>query len=372
LFVQGGVFQRGVLEPPQPAVGGNNSVKVLPPTISHNMKAEGVDGEFLTSIVRKQLHQECVFNVGGEPVLMWGDLTRAEEVELATRIENVGKVAIGRLRADFPKSEMRFFLRALHMPLCVVAFGPGGMESKQVALTNNCQQALKHMGFKDEAMPRARLDYKDLATLFARLIQPGGPLATMSDREIWGHCLDFDFLNLHFPGKPFVVMKALVRFFISIEDGSCNVERGLAGIRALISEHNTKCIETLDDLAVLCSTELLPEDDAVKKGGVWEAGVFGLECGALWRAVLGARMGIHGNPEAGKKKLQMRRGTFKHVKAGVLKAIGAATRSTAPRPLANGVPMSLATALGVGDGDSKAGTPRCPYWHKGFLITPQG
>ena len=377
LFVEGRVFQPGLLKPPQLAIGSNGGVGelVLPPKISHSMEAPGVEGQFLTSIVRKQLCHECVFNVDGRPVLMWGELRRDEEQELAKRIENVAKVAIGRLRGDFPKTEMRFFLRALSVRLCRGAFGPGGNQSDQVHLIKNCEKALLGLGCSMETMAIALVDYKDLATFFVELTHPGRPLATKTNREIWGHCLDSCFMHSHFPRRPFVMLKVLVRFYISIEDGSCNVERGFAAIREIIIHHktsSTSCIKTLDDLALVCATELLPEDLAVKQDGVWVPGVFGLECGILWRAVLGARMGIYPHRETATEKLPMRPGTFKCVKEGVLKAIGAATTSQAPRWFANGERPSLAVALGAQAVASNAGGPRCPYWHNGFLITPKG
>ena len=124
---------------------------MLPPTISHNMQVAGVDGQFMTTIVGKQLRHQCVFNVGGDPVLMWGALAQRDKAELASRIQNVAKVSIGRLRAEFPRSEMRFWLRALHMPLVQAAFGPQGRESKQEALTGCCRAALERLRCPDAA-----------------------------------------------------------------------------------------------------------------------------------------------------------------------------------------------------------------------------
>jgi hypothetical protein len=364
LFVHGGVLQDTLWKEPvanQPAIGG----KVLPPTISHNMQEAGVDGQFITTIVGKQLHRKCVFNVGGDPVLLWGDLAASDKAELASRIQNVAKVSIGRLRAEFPTSEMRFFLRAVHMPLVRAAFGPRGPKSKQEALTGCCKAALNSMGCPESDQATALLEYEELAMLFARLAQPGQLLATKSNREIWGHCLDESFLGHHFPGRPFLQIPDLIRFYHSIEDGSCNVERGLGGVRAFIKEFQSTDIDAVDDLTVLKGGQLQPADLAVEEHGFWEAGPFGLECGVLWREVLGARMGIYGNRSHEKK---VKTGTYKHVKAGVLKAIGAVTtsRNRQGQPLAAGQAPSLATALGRPAPSSKAGTPGCPHWHAGF------
>jgi hypothetical protein len=281
------------------------------------MGAAGVDGQFITAIVKKQLQRECVFNVAGDPVVMWGALPPRDTAELASRIQNVAKVSIERVRADFPRSEMRFFLRALHMPLVQDAFKPQGRESKQEELTRCCQAALGSMRCSESDQALALLDYKALAKLLAGLAQPGQPLATKTNREIWGHCLDTFFLRGHLPDKSFTRIQNLVRFYLSIIDGSCGGERGLAKVRAYIKEHQSADIDILCDLAVAGDTNIQPGDLAKSAHGFWEAGAFGLECGALWREVLGGRMGIY-NKFVNQQKLKP--GTYKSVKAGVLKA----------------------------------------------------
>jgi hypothetical protein len=391
LFVDGAVFQDRLWQEPvalQPAIGG----KLLPPIILQSSAAEGVDGQFINALVRKNIKHRCVFNVAGDPVVIWGALRSAEQAEIASRIKNVSIVSIGRVRADFPKSEMRFFLRAFDMPLVHDAFNPQGCESKREALTRCCQAALKAMRCPEDSVAAALLEYKALATLLAGLAAPGQPLATKTNRETWGLCLDPAFLDKHLPPPPsngvldsyaraLATMQDLVRFYESILDGSCGVERGLAKVRASISEHRTADTGVLDDLAVLVDTNLQAGDAAKKVRGFWEAGEFGLECGVLWREVIGARMGIHGNDARRDKSQKLRPGTYKHVKAGVLKAVGAATRSAAGQRSAAlhdslgrrlgpttclGQP-SLADALAPRLGaTSSAGTPGCPYWHKGF------
>ena len=253
------------------------------------------------------------------------------------------------------------------MPLVQAAFGPQGRESKQEALTGCCRAALERLRCPDAAQATALLEYKDWATLFARLAQPGQPLATKSNREIWGHCLDEAFSSTHFPGRDFQHIPDLSRFYQSIEDGSCAVERGLAGVRAFIQEFRCDDIDAMDDIAVLGGAQLKPEDLTVESHGSWQAGPFGLACGAIWREVIGARLGIY-NKDRNATKVSQKPGTYKHVKAGVYKAIGVVTTSPnqVGQPLAAGHQPSLASALAQRGGSSKAGTPQCPFWHKGF------
>jgi hypothetical protein len=234
LFVDGAVFQDRLWREPvalQPAIGG----KLLPPIILQSSAAEGVDGQFINALVRKNIKHRCVFNVNGDPVVIWGALRSAEQAEIASRIKNVSIVSIGRVRADFPKSEMRFFLRAFDMPLVHDAFNPQGCESKREALTRCCQAALKAMRCPEDSVAAALLEYKALATLLAGLAAPGQPLATKTNRETWGLCLDPAFLDKHLPPPPsngvldsyaraLATMQDLVRFYESILDGSCGVE----------------------------------------------------------------------------------------------------------------------------------------------------
>ena len=259
---------------------------------------------------------------------------------------------------------MRFCLRALHMPLVQRAFGPGGNQNEQASLAGCCQAILELMRFPDLHLAPALQEYGDLAQLFARLTQPGQPLATKqsSNREIWGHCLGDEFLEKHFPGRALLHIPDLIRYYQSSEDGSCGVERGLAWVRAFIDESLTQDIEVLDDLAVLVNAELQAAYFARKRFGIWEPGAFGLECGALWREVIGACMGIY---HTAPKNSILKQGTFKCVKAGVLKAIGAVTVANGiGQPLAAQQPCSLATALAARS--VTAGAPRSPHWTKGF------
>jgi len=167
----------------------------------------------------------------------------------------------------------------------------------------------------------------------------------------------------------------MVRFYESLLAGSCGVERGLAQVKAFISENQTNDICALDDLAVLGDAGVQPWEVARTIGGCCEAGDFGKECGALWREVLGARLGIYNKNPTHKAK----RGTWTNVKAGVMKAIGAATvakpasqssAAHAGQPLAAQGAPSLASVLAArATGNSTAaGTPRSAYWHKGFTF----
>ena len=249
------------------------------------------------------------------------------------------------------------------MPLIHDAFGPQGTQAKQEALSRCCQCALNSMGCPDWAT--ALLEYQKLAKLFSRLAQPGQPLANQSNREIWSQCLDPGFLKENYPGRQPLQIQDLVRLYQCIEDGSCNVERGFAQTRECIQEHKTTDIEVLDDVAVVRSFPLNAEDVAVERNGVWECGEFGLECGCLWRQVLGARMGVYSHGV----KVTNNVGTYKHVKGGVLKAIGAIATSTNYRSQPfTGQQPSLASALGQRTRKSLAGTPSCPHWNKEFFI----
>lgn len=374
IFVGSRIFEeqvwRGPL--PEPAIGGASLPAIggasLPPTIAHNMKAVGLEGQFISNIVKNQIKQKWAFNVNGVPIVLWGALSGATMEELAGRIQNVAKVSIGRVRSDFPKTEMRFFLRAFSMPLVKAAFGPQGQDDKQRELNRCLGQALANLKFPECERGPTLSEYGKLAKLLSALAQPGQPLAASSNREAWGCCLEPSFLQKHLPGESFQQLPKVIQFYESILDGSCGVERGLAQVRAFISEHLSTDIDVLDDLAVVLDAKLQPADFAKEVHGFWEAGPVGLECGALWRELLGARMGIYGKHVAPQV---VKPGTFKSVKAGVLKAIGAVTvsRDARRQPLAAQAAPTMASVLAErsagGASSSAAGTPKSPFWHKG-------
>ena len=367
LFVDRAVFQDQVGQEPlgqalQPDIVG----KLLPPTIIQSMSAQGMDGQFINTLVSKNLEQKCTFNAGGDAVVMWGALQHSERVEIASRIENVAKVSIERLEADFPKTEMRFFLRAFDMPLIQAAFNPQGSESQQQALTRCCEAALRSMRCPADGEATALLDYRALAHVFAGLAAPNQPWEKKTNREIWGHCLDPAFLGKHLPGRSCTQMQALVRFYGSILDGSCGIERGLAKARATITTFSADC-DVVEDVLVLQDTKLQAGEVAQEVHGIWEAGAFGVEAATLWRAVLGARLGIYSERATPNKNL-VKPGSYKSVKVGVLKAIGAATSRPNHQPFCGAQPhTSLYKLLASRNPkSSSAGTAKCPFWHKGF------
>ena len=76
--------------------------------------------------------------------------------------------------------------------------------------------------------------YKGVIKYMLEQMEDGQPLAEMSNQTAWDCCLDSEFLELACPGRlpsSFREFGKVIRFYISIEDGECTVERDFAELR---------------------------------------------------------------------------------------------------------------------------------------------
>ena len=76
--------------------------------------------------------------------------------------------------------------------------------------------------------------YQGVIKYMLEQMEDGQPLAEMSNQTAWDCCLDPEFLDLACPGRlpsSFREFGKVIRFYISIEDGECTVERDFAELR---------------------------------------------------------------------------------------------------------------------------------------------
>ena len=114
----------------------------------------------------------------------------------------------------------------------------------------------------------AVLQYNDVILYMLTQFTPGPPLAALTHQQAWACLLDDAFWHQACPRRlvgASHVLRKLVRFYISIEDGECTVERDFAFLRNEQAEHRTANVEFLDDclIAKLLGPRTVAEFDVV-------------------------------------------------------------------------------------------------------------
>jgi hypothetical protein len=124
------------------------------------------------------------------------------------------------------------------------------------------------------------------------------------------------------------VLPFLIRFYISIEDGECVVERDLGCLTKFSDAHINGHNDLADDLMLARSDPIKVSDicgDELAVGSCSRLGPKARRWATLWRAIYGARLGCY---MAARANCGKRKGTYTAAKAGVLAAAEYAVAAT--------------------------------------------
>ena len=151
-------------------------------------------------------------------------------------------------------------------------------------------------------------------------MRPGQPLAEVSNQVAWASLLCDDTWEAACPRATLAAsgaLRKLIRFYISIEDGECSVERDLGELRDMRRTHRCGSGEAetggerflVDKLLVRLNGPRTPAEFAAKDPMSKCDGLtpFSRECASLWRELRGTRHG-HFNPAATKASAAKRKG----------------------------------------------------------------
>ena len=344
VFVKGCLFKR-LFDPVAVAAcrvsGSAADLEPLPRIHAAVSDAENKVG-FITAKVMHNLRSRYVFYAGGVPVLLWGDLTSADKGELLERLKNVASLTKERLLADFPRDDVRSALAMFDRRLVRKGFGPLPDPEVRRFLLRGVRALAALLGCEAQA---AILQYNGVLPYMLEQMEESHPLADKTNQQAWALLLDDHFWEAACPKRLSAASGALsriIRFYISIEDGECTVERDLGEYRAHVMEHRTNDIDFLDDalLVKLNGPKTMKEFD----GGVAHLEIlltpYSRQCASLWRELFGVRFGHYNAAatSAAKLKRKMAPGAFRGVTLGVLAAARLAVASMrrragqAPRP----------------------------------------
>ena len=320
LFDQGGVFSSRAHE--------QNIRPTNLPAIGGYFGAEGVKPMFITQHIEETLRRRVVFNCGEEQVLLWGSPKTADVQEIAERLKFVTAHVISRVDAEF--QHLACF-SCFDVPALRNAFG-----CKDPRKARELQQTLQ--GHVVDIANKLQIDkrlavceYKQVALLILDLTSPGRPLATATNNQVWQAMLQPSVRLSHLPQRSAMqALHFLIRFYISIEDGECAVERDLGVLTSVNHAHQNVNTDLADDLLVMrsdpievsdiCGDEVTVDSSSPQPpaGSCSRLGSKSRHWATLWRKIYGARLGCYRKAAQGKRG--KRNGTYAAAKCGVLAA----------------------------------------------------
>ena len=311
LFDEGGVFssrdtERNIRATKLPAIGGYFG-KV------------GVTPMFVTQHIEKMLRQRVVFNCGDEQVLLWGPPDVSDVQEVAERLKFVTAHVIDRVDVEFEHLKPFSCFNVSTVREAFDCTDPRAARKFQQSLENKVVHLATELHVDGTT---AVQEYRLVARLIVSLTSPGRPLATVTNSEVWRAMLRPNVRLSHLPqSSQMRAMNVLIRFFISIEDGECAVERDLGALSKISAAHMNGGNDLDDDLIILKSDEITRSDicgDELAVGSCCtQLGAKGRRWATMWRQIYGARLGCNRKATG---RVGKRRGTYEAAKAGVLAA----------------------------------------------------
>jgi len=264
IFAQGHVFTspgQPLERPPK-----NHQPLAISDKVVHGRSR--IAAAFITKYTEKTIRQRCVFHCGGRQVVAWGRCHEDALRELTGRMQNVALVTIDRLKAEYPKTNIRGSLSCFDLRRVSKAFKSGGDVATRDALLAGVQKLAGRVGVDPCGAVRAYQEWAPVALTSVGEGQPLAPALKQSGNPgVWSSLLDGDTRGqiLHQARHTFAPLESVIRFYISIEDGECENERDIGDIRDEVLEHSGGGFDdsSLEDILVLkCGPKC--KDDVVK------------------------------------------------------------------------------------------------------------
>ena len=232
---------------------------------------------------------------GGVPVLLWGEPQEAVKRDLLERLQNVSSLMKKRLQADFPRTDARSALAMFDRRLVLKGFGPQPVTEVKKPMLQGVARLASLLGVEQAA---ATLQYNGVLPYMIAQSGPNQPLAGLSNQQAWALLLDDGVWEKACPKRLLAgsgALRAMIRFYISIEDGECTVKRDLAEFREAKQVYTTANMDFLDDMLMvkINSPKTFEECEGDEAESCSRLTPSSRECASLWRKLYGARFGHH-------------------------------------------------------------------------------
>jgi hypothetical protein len=183
----------------------------------------------LTQIVLEQCSDIRQFRYGERVKVLWAKTTKAECQETLREIATVVSDMLDRIRADFGDSDLYMQLRAMDVAAWALARQQGSDPAKHVALRRCARNWHEALGLQWVAA-----DWELVVS--AAIRERGGGGANVDNREVWARVLSFPGLALA-DRRAIKQSELLIRFYVSLTDGTGTVERQLGRHASFLDSH---------------------------------------------------------------------------------------------------------------------------------------
>jgi hypothetical protein len=262
----------------------------------------------LTQIELEQCSDIREFRYGERVKVLWSKTTKAECQETLREIGGIAADMLERIRADFGQNDLYMQFEAMDVKAWHLARQHGQDQAKVPALRRRARNLHEALGLQWNAG-----DWDVVIT--AAIRERSSP--TMDNRCLWARLLS---LPPDDPAQPLVLRRQLlIRFYLSLSDGTGDVERLLGRHAAFLAAHGPGA---LSEACLEIATEG-PTDEheiATQRDGHFLMTDFSRRCAQLWVASRGRRFGAY--------KLRGDKGTkSKRRFVGSLRAVQVKTRA---------------------------------------------
>ena len=242
VFLEGRVFRQVLGAAPGAAPARRAEIIEEHEPVPNVRTDQGVEVGFITGKVMRNMRHKYVFRAGGVPVLLWGEPPSTYIDDLLARVQNIASLTKERLIADFPRNDIRSAMAMFDRRTIVRGYGPQPLARVRSRLLHGVRTVAALLGCEEAT---AVLQYNSVLPFMLERMAPGQPLAEVSNQAAWASLLSDETWAEACPRATLAAsgaLRKLIRFYISIEDGECTVERDLGELRALRQAHMTSVL----------------------------------------------------------------------------------------------------------------------------------
>ena len=238
----------------------------------------------LTQIVLEQCSDIRQFRYGERVKVLWSNTTKAECQETLREIATIAADMLDRVAADFGHNDMYMQLEAMDIAAWNLARQQQGNDDSVKLL------ALRRRARTLHETLRLRWNAADWDVIITAAIRERHPDPTVDNRCLWARLLSLPAEAA--AQQPALRSELLVRFYLSLTDGTGEVERLLGRHAAFLARHGPGA---LSEACVEIATEG-PADETglgTPRDGRLLLTDFSRQCAQLWVALRGRKFGSY-------------------------------------------------------------------------------
>lgn len=293
----------------------------------------------LTQIVLDQCSGCAEVRYGDRAKVIWTKTTKAECQQTLKEIGTIVEDMLGRINADFSPTDLYMQMEAMDLRAWASATSPG---TGSVPASSRDKEPAKALALTRKARAlhdalRLRWDAVRWASVVQAAVHEHRRDPSVDNRRVWARLVLLP--DTHAAKRAAEELELLIRFYVSISDGTGDVERILGRHASFLACHGPGA---LSEACAELVTEGPASEEAVGTHGEQRHLLltdFSRRCAAMWLALRGRRFGCYKQRvDKGKRSKLRFHGSLKAVKATTRAAMDnlvAQSRKTAVAGLAD-------------------------------------